>query len=230
MPEAQSDARAGLASTGWLTRCAPDFVTALLAAGRLQQLPTGVSMNHAGDAEGGIWAVVSGHLISSSGVAGPETSLTMLFGPGEWGGTGPISGFPRQLNLQARAPTTLLTVGEAAMRRLLEAQPVWWAEINRLHFQMTVKIGLMAADLQTVDSRRRVAGVLLNAAGLRLAGNGPVTLPLSQEEVGRMANLSRYPAGQMLREFARSGLLSLHYGRIGVERPAAMRAIAEGTG
>ena len=102
--------------------------------------------------------------------------------------------------------------------------------MNRLNFHIMMKIGLLAADLQTVDSRRRVAGALLNAAGLRLAGDGPVALPLSQEDVGRMANLSRYPTGQILRGFAAAGLITSGYGQIRIERLAELRAIAEGNG
>lgn len=229
-PQSLPAARSLLASNGWLATCASDFVTALLAAGQLRHLEQGASTHHAGDAEGGIWGLVSGHVLSATGLAGPETSLTMLFGPGEWGGTGPISGFRRQQDLYARVPATLLAVPKLALRRLLDERPVWWAEVNRLNFHIMMKIGLMAADLQTVDSRRRIAGALLNAAGLRLAGNMPVTLPLSQEEVGRMANLSRYPTGQILRGFAAAGLISSGYGQIRIEHPDGLRAIAEGNG
>ncbi len=208
--------------------CAPDFVTALLAAGQLRHLQPGAPTHHAGDAEGGIWGLVSGHVLGATGMAGPETSLTLLLGPGDWGGTGPVSGFQRQLNLYARVPTTLLAVPQLAFRRLLDERPAWWMDVNRLNFQMMVKIGLLAADLQTVESRRRVAGVLLNAGGLRLAGDEPVTLPLSQEEVGHMANLSRYPTGRILRGFAAGGLVSARYGRISINRPDLLREIAEG--
>lgn len=225
-----SAARSFLASYGWLATCAPDFVTALLAAGQLRHLRQGASTHHAGDAEGGIWGLVSGHVLSATGLAGPETSLTILWEPGEWGGTGPVSGFRRQQNLYARVPTTLLAVPQLALHRLLDERPAWWAEVNRLNFHIMLKIGLLAADLQTVDSRRRVAGALLNAAGLRLEGDELKTLPLSQEDVGHMANLSRYPTGQILRGFASDGLIASGYGQIRIERPAELRAIAEGTG
>jgi CRP-like cAMP-binding protein len=223
-------ARAFLASNGWLAACAPDFVEALLAAGRLRHLQPGEPTHVAGDSQGGIWGLVTGTAQSSTGVAGPETSLTMVFGPGEWGGLGPVSGFRRQLNIEARGSVALVSVPEASLRRLLDLCPGWWAEINRMNFALMVKIGLLAADLQTVDSRRRVAGLLLNAGGLRLAGAMPVTLAMSQEEVGRMANLSRYPTGQILRGFAKAGLVRCGYGRIRIEQPAVLRAIAEGDG
>lgn len=223
-----STARAFLMANGWLAGCAPAFAAELLAAGHLRHLAPGELTNLAGDAEGGIWGVVTGHLLSSTGVAGPETSLTIVFGPGDWGGAGPVSGFPRQLNVHARGAATLVSVPQAAMRRLLDERAAGWAELNRLNFTLMMKLGLLAADLQTVDSRRRVAGVLLNAAGIRLKGDAPVTLTLSQEEVGRMANLSRYPTGQILRAMGQQGLISTHYGHIRLEQPAALRHVAEG--
>lgn len=221
-------ARAFLASNGWLAACAPEFVEALLAAGRLRHLQSGEPIHLAGDAEGGIWGLVTGNALSSNGAAGPDTSLTMVFGPGEWGGLGPVSGFRRQLNIEARGPATLVAVPQASLRRLLDVCPTWWAEINRLNFALMVKIGLFAADLQAVDSRRRVAGILLNAAGLRLAGDTTVTLGLSQEEVGRMANLSRYPTGQILRALAARRLVVNRYGAISIVNPTGLRAVAEG--
>lgn len=76
--------------------------------------------------------------------------------------------------------------------------------------------------------RRRVAGVQLNAAGMRLVGDSPVSLPRSQEEMGRMANLSRDPIGQIPRAPARHGLIANRYGSIRFELPAALRHVAEG--
>jgi CRP-like cAMP-binding protein len=224
------DARALLARRGWLADCPADFAAALLAAGHLRRLGRGDTANRAGELEGGIWGVAAGWLVSSTGVAAPNISLTALFGPGEWGGAGPISGYPRQLDLEARTPATLLVVPEVALRRLLATRPLWWAEINRVNYLAGVKFGLLAADLQTVDPRPRVAAMLLSAAGMRLTGDAPVTLALSQADLGRMANLSHYPLGRIVRGFAAAGLVSLGYGRIGLVQPAPLRAVADGLG
>jgi hypothetical protein len=56
---------------------------------------------------------------------------------------------------------------------------------------------------------------------------GTLTVDLSQDELGRMANLSRHPAGERLRAICALGLLSLGYGQITIHDAAAMRRIAE---
>jgi hypothetical protein len=70
--------------------------------------------------------------------------------------------------------------------------------------------------------------VLLNAVGMRLSGDRPVCIAISQREVGLMANLSHYPTGRILRAFADRGLIATRYGWLSVEQPAILRDIAEG--
>lgn len=223
----EMNALQSLGARGWLASCPPDFATALLNAGYLRAYDQGMPVIHAGDCDGGIWGIASGQLLSSTGIAGPNTSLTAAFLPGEWGGTGPLSGYPRHLDCVARVQSVLHWVPQAALRQLLAGNPGYWQHISRLHFIMAAKFGLLAADLQIVDSRARVAGVLLSATGQRLGGDTPSSLAISQEEVGRMANLSRFPVGKILRSFASCGLITSHYGRITLAQPALLRRIAE---
>lgn len=222
------DARAILASAGWLAGCREDFARALLITGSIRHLEPGELIHHAGDAQGGIWGIAAGQAISASGIGGPNAALALVFMPGEWGGTGPMSGTVRQLDVLARIPTAIIGVPQWAISRLLGERPEWWEHFSRLHFLMAQKFGLLAADLQLSDSRARMAGILLNATGLRRQGDEPVRFATTQEEVGRMANLSRYPAAKILRGLAAERLLTIGYGWITIERPSALRAIANG--
>lgn len=217
-----------LASTGWLAGCPFDFSTSLLHAGSVHHLEPGEALHHAGAAQGGIWGIAAGQAVSASGIGGPNAALALVFMAGEWGGTGPMSGTVRQLDVLARVPTTIIGVPQWAVARLLGISPEWWQHFSQLHFLMAQKFGLLAADLQLVDSRARIAGILLNATGLRREGDEPVRLATTQEEVGRMANLSRYPAARLLRGMAAEGMLTIGYGWITIERPSALRTIAYG--
>lgn len=217
-----------LASSGWLAGCPFDFSTSLLHAGSVHHLEPGEALHHAGDAQGGIWGIAAGQAISASSTGGPIAALAIVFMPGEWGGTGPISGSVRQLEVLAGIPTTIIRVPQWAVLRLLCEKPGWWEQFSRLHFLMAQKLGLVAADLQLTDSRARVAGILLNATGLRRQGDEPVRFATTQEEVGRMANLSRYPAARIMRGLAAERLLTIGYGWITIENPSALRAIANG--
>lgn len=197
-------------------------------AGSVQHLGAGEALHHAGDAEGGIWGIAAGQANGGSGIGGPNTALSIVFLGGEWGGTGPMSGYPRQLDVLARVPSTVISVPRSAINRLLGERPDWWEHFSMLHFLMAQKFGLLAADLQLSDSRARVAGILLNATGVRRQGNGPVGFATTQEEVGIMSNLSRFPAARILRASARDGLLMHRYGWITILEPGPLRAIADG--
>lgn len=197
-------------------------------AGSVHHLAAGEALHHAGDAEGGIWAIAAGQANGGSGIGGPNTALSVVFLSGEWGGTGPMSGYPRQLDVVARVPSTVISAPRSAIKRLLGERPEWWEHFSLLHFLMAQKFGLLAADLQLSDSRARVAGILLNAAGVRREGSEPVGFATTQEELGTMSNLSRYPAARILRALARDGLLMHRYVWITILEPAALRAIADG--
>jgi CRP/FNR family transcriptional regulator, cyclic AMP receptor protein len=213
---------------GWLASTPREFAMALIEAGSFHHFEPGEPLHHAGDHAGGFWGIATGQAMSASGIGGPDASLSAMFLAGEWGGTGPISGFPRQLDVLARVPSVVLHVPQWSAARLLADRPEWWQAFNLLHFQLLVKFGLLAADLQITNSRARVAGILLNAAGIRRDGDSPVRFAATQEEVGRMAGLSRYPAAKVLRALARNRLITSHYGWIEIIEPAALRAIADG--
>ncbi len=217
-----------LATTGWLAGCPVDFAGSLLHAGSVHHFEPGEPLHHAGDTQGGIWGIAAGQAMGASGIGGPNASLAVVFMVGEWGGTGPMSGSVRQLDILARVSSTIISVPQWAIGRLLSERPEWWEHFSRLHFLLAQKFGLLAADLQLSDSRARVAGILLNATGLRRQGDDPVSIAVTQEEVGKMANLSRYPAAKILRGLMREGLLMNRYGWVTVHQPAALRAIADG--
>lgn len=223
-----ADAKAALAATGWLAGCPVKFAEALLHAGSVHHLEAGEALHHAGDTEGGIWGIAAGQANGGSGIGGSDTALSIVFLGGEWGGTGPMSGYPRQLGVFARVRSTVISVPQSAINRLLGERPEWWEHFSLLHFLMAQKFGLLAADLQLPDTRARVAGILLNATAVRRQGNDLAGFATTQEEVGKMSNLSRYPAARILRAMARDGLLAHRYGWISILEPAALRAIADG--
>lgn len=222
-PEA---ARVRLAATGWLAACPADFAHVLLDAASIRHLKTCEPLYAAGDTQGGIWGIAQGQLGGFSGVNSATAPLSVMFMPGEWGGTGPLTGYSRLASVVACAPSTIMVVPLARVNGLLHEHSAWWEHFSRLHFLMAIKFGMLAVDLQIADSRTRLAAIVLNATGLRQGGDEPASIAITQEQLGVMANLSRHPAGQILRQLAREGLLMVRYGRMTVLQPAALRAVA----
>jgi CRP-like cAMP-binding protein len=226
-PSAQA-AKAFLSAHGWLSRCPRDFAQAILAAGIVRHVRPGDSFNIAGDETGGIWGIAAGQAGVFSGMNSPGAPLSLLLLPGDWGGIGPIFGFPRLSTGIAQVPTTLLHVPLRTMHQLLSDRPDWWEPIGQLGFEYARQYGRMLVDLQIGNSRARFAAVLLDISGLRGEGTEGPTLSLSQEELGVMANLSRHPASGLLKSFEQDGLVQLGYRTIRVTQAAGLRAIADG--
>lgn len=78
------------------------------------------------------------------------------------------------------------------------------------------------ADMLLPTAERRCAAIIL-----RLSEN-TATLPVSQQALGQMANVSRSGAGSILLSFARAGIVELEYRKVIVRDRAALSAIREG--
>jgi CRP-like cAMP-binding protein len=221
-------ARTVLATGGWLADCPEAFRQAVLAAGRIRHLKPGELFNIAGDTDGGIWGIASGQASGISGINSPAAPVSFVMHPGYWAGTGPLFGFQRIGDAKARTPATILQLPYRVLKGLLGQNPEWWEHLGALNFRVLRHYGSLAVDLQLSDSGRRMAAILLQAADLRFEGQGARSIAITQDELGHMANLSRHPAGEHLRTFARQGLVTVGYGRITITDAQALRALADG--
>jgi CRP-like cAMP-binding protein len=221
-----AEAHAILSGSGWLSRTPADFRTAIFAAGRLRTVAAGEVFNIAGDQQVGIWGLVDGQVAISSAMNGANTSIGLLYQPGNWGGFAPLFGLPRQANGQARTPATIHLIPYQATRQLLAVNPGWWEHVGRACFEMSLTFAAWGIDLLLRDTRARAAAVLLHQGGCRVTGEQPITIAVTQEELGEMMNLSRHPTGALLRELQTQGLIALGYRQVTLLNPEALRALA----
>jgi CRP-like cAMP-binding protein len=221
-------ARCVLCKTGWLATVPPALQEAVLENGRLRKIQAGETFNIAGDTEVGIWGLVSGQVAITSAMNGPDAPAALLNNPGQWGGLAPLFGRPRLANVVARLPSVILFVPYLALRQMLAANPAWWEHFGLLAYEHGLSFGQLAVDLLQSDTRARTAAILLHQAGLRNAGEGPMTLVLTHGEIGAMANLSRHPMANLLHSFNAEGLIKPGYRQIVVLQAATLRRIANG--
>ncbi len=217
-----------LCEKGWLATVPPALQEAVLATGRLRDIQVGETFNIAGDTQVGIWGLVSGQVAVTSAMNGPDAPAALLNNPGQWGGLAPLFGQPRLANVMARLPSVILFVPYHALRQMLAANPAWWEHFGLLAYEHVMSYGQLAGDLLQPDTRARTAAILLHQAGLRNSGEGPMTLALTQEEIGAMATLSRHPMANLLHSFEAEGLIQSGYRQIVVLQAATLRAIANG--
>lgn len=95
-----------------------------------------------------------------------------------------------------------------------------------LLLMMTVEVLFRVIDdLQRPDVDRRIASVLQRTTWI-----GEAPIPLTQSEVGVMANASRKQVNAALKRFSEAGWLTNTYRSITITNPGALRRFAEEDG
>jgi CRP-like cAMP-binding protein len=222
------EARELVARRGWLARCSPEFRDAVVKRCVLRNLAGGAIINLVGDPPGGIFGLVSGSIGVSiaPGENGPYFAHVMQ--AGEWFGEGPaITGGPRMVGHSARSECQILYLSLPAIKDITREDPGAWrfiAALSNSHLEMAVG---GADDLMIRDHVRRLIAILLRLGGCRRTtppGSKPITVDANQEDLARMANLSRNSAGKVLRDLEAAGLVSLSYRRVRIIDADTLRA------
>jgi CRP/FNR family cyclic AMP-dependent transcriptional regulator len=192
------DYRKILQSRGWLALQPEPFRAKVFAGGRLVELQQGKSLYVQEDPPGGIFGIVRGALAVNiaRGATGPH--FCHLANPSEWFGEGPfLTGIGRMVGLEAPVDTLLFNLPLDAMERMAAEDPR-----NIRHFAQITLVNMAIAmrvveDLLIPDPLRRVAAVLFRVT----SENDNCVIPLSQVQIGSMANVSRKLVNRALKKF-----------------------------
>lgn len=177
-----------------------------------------------GDSLGGIYGLVSGVVTINTAPKTDTPRLVHLGEPGTWTGEGCfLSRHPRRLDLQARSQVCLMHLPLDAMDTMAQSDPAAirnFAQILMATVEVLVRI---VHDLQISSVDRRIASVLH-----RMAWAGDQPIPLSQSEVGDMANASRKQINAVLGKFAAMGWIERSYRSISIRDVKALESFAAG--
>jgi CRP/FNR family cyclic AMP-dependent transcriptional regulator len=212
-----------LSRRGWLSRQPKDFQRRVFGEAQLQQFEPGAAIYHLGDPPGGIYGIASGALTISiaPGEGGPY--LAHLANPGDWFGEAAfITGQPRRVGLEAATACVLMQLPLHVMERMAAEDPM---AIRRFAQIAVANIDLALAavsDLMISDPERRIAAVLVRAAG---AHSVPV-VRVSQSGLGQLANASRKLVNKTLHHFASSGWVEPGYNVIKIQDAQALKKFA----
>lgn len=215
---------------GWLSRTTPSFCDAVLERSRLQSVRTDEVVYNIGDAEGGLFCLVSGGLrvLIAPNEMGPN--FVHLFQPGMWTGEGPlITGKPRLVGINATRPTTLLYVPLPDLQAILQKDPAAWRFIALLTFEhLQVALGALD-DLVDRDPERRLVAALLRLAGCRnhTPRTKTMTIHTSHTELAAATNLGRTRVSDTLRRFEKSKMITIGYRKLVILEPQALRQILQ---
>lgn len=215
-----------MSERGWLALVPEAFRSDVLRHSVVRHFDAGEPVFHVGDAMGGVYGLASGTVSVSIAPAGSTPRLILLGVPGHWTGEACfLTRKPRRGDLRAVVGTTMLHLPLEAMDRMAADDPEVVHHVATM-LMMSVEFLLRVIhDLQKPEADRRIASVLQRTTWI-----GEVPVPLTQTDLGIMANASRKQVNAALKRFAAAGWLQRSYRSITITDVTALRRFAEEEG
>ena len=216
----------------WFSGLPEDFQHRLVQPGRRVQLARGERLFARGDANSGLYAVLSGAIsVGAVGPGGKEALVAVAEAPQWFGEIALIDGGLRTHNADAREASTLLWLPLTELHALLAEDPRRWQAFGQLAMEKLRALFMGVEELALLAAPARVARRLLSLAtahGQLAEGQTRDALQLNQEQLGAMLALTRQTVNLVLKDFEARGLLRCQYGRIDILDWAALGREGEG--
>jgi CRP/FNR family transcriptional regulator, cyclic AMP receptor protein len=224
----QAQGEALLRAQGWLSDIAEPLQGKLIAQGRWLRRQPGEPLAMAGDEFGGLIGIASGVVFSRAGNAPAEVAMTDLhFAPVWTISRAIVPGELRVVTIVAQTEVTALRIPQFALVQLMAEHPELVAHLFRNIANLFARMTMVLGNGQIRDGRGRCIATLLRLSDQSIQGMTPDRLPIGQQELAGMANLSRQKTGEVLRELERTGLIELGYRWIAVRDRARLEALGE---
>jgi CRP-like cAMP-binding protein len=223
-----NEARAIVSRMGWLSRTPERFRSSVLRKCQLANFGVGETLYAAGEPAGGIYGLVSGGLCVSIEPGDLIPVTVHLYVPGTWTGeAAAITGEPRLVSMSATRTTQVLYLPLTAVNAILDEDPEAYRSFARLtHWHLATALGAVG-NLTIRDASKRLIALLLRLSGCRLETPpdlGVIDIDLSQDDLAIMSNVGRTKANTILGQLQAAGEIEVHYRRVRVLAPEALRA------
>jgi CRP-like cAMP-binding protein len=217
----KAEAERIVSATGWLSLQPASFRAAVLSRAEVLHFVAGETIYRSGDPLGGIFGVVDGTMSVTSSPRDAAPILMHLGIPGMWTGEGCFfTRQPRRIGLRALVDTCMMHLPLEAMDQMAARDPNTVRNFAQILMTNVDTLLRIVHDLQQRDADRRIAAVLWRIS----AGGGPI--PLSQTELGIIANASRKQVNAALKAFEASGWVANGYRSIAITGGADLRKFA----
>jgi CRP/FNR family cyclic AMP-dependent transcriptional regulator len=217
---------------GWFGSASPEFQQAVLSRCGWREVTAGRPIYNASDAQTDPCGVVDGTVEIYSRYGAGDNPMLHLSHEGSWVGYGAaVRGQPLRVSVVARTNVLLASVPRRAMQDLLSERPEWWQFIAgaALEYGDIAISGYADSLIQASD--RRCASRLLRITGLlfpRRSRPERPSVPVTQDELATLVNVSRTTLLQILRRFEERGLVQQAYRALTVVDAAGLADIAAG--
>lgn len=224
------DREAPFAARGWLAEHPASFRTQIVGCGVVVDAAPGSAVFREGDPSNGLYGILAGAIGVEGGHPRQTPQLGHVMRRGDWFGIkGPLHGGPRELTYRVLEPSRLLFVSNARLVPLMQGDADIAVRVGQLA-ELGNRLGAwVVRDLLTPDAGRRLASVLLRVLGRgEVAPDDPQGFWLTQQQLGEMANLSRFHVGRKLTSFEAAGWIACGYNRVRLLNAEALAAFAYG--
>lgn len=224
------DAIAIARNSRWLSQHERRVQDLLCSRMRLVQLSKNRTLFDIEDSASEIYCLVSGCAVIT--VAHPVQGMInahVMFAGRWFGEPAALGKRPRIMSVYARRPTELLALSQPAIIDLLKTEPsLNWVFFNLMAWNVEEYL-LHAVDLMVVDPRIRLCSRLLTFGGrlLNHLPTGPVSIPLTQEELAAASNMSRSTVFHLLGDLVAQGICELGYREIRILDMPRLAAIVD---
>jgi CRP-like cAMP-binding protein len=211
---------------GWLREIPGALREWLLSECSWRRFAPGESLAREGDAMGGLYGIAKGSfLFETSTATGDVALLDVRHGPFWFIARPMLPGHARLVTTIAKTDIIACYIAQANLWRFIGDNPELRPHITRVVAE-TLEVTIASlADALIPDNRLRAIAVLLRIGGRQSAGDEPAIIPVGQDELARLCNLSRQTIGDVVRDLAAEGLLTLGYRRITINQPASLRQL-----
>ncbi|WP_246176493.1 Crp/Fnr family transcriptional regulator [Rhodovulum strictum] len=199
-----------------------DFQARMAMAGRWTTLQRGGLLYSVGDQPNAVFGLGEGLLDVSIPIGRDEEVTIYRARPGFWvGDSALLAGTTRSITISAAAESRVFRIPISAVRRALAEHPEDWNCFFRLtHANASLAVSILA-EVLSLPPRARFARMLI-----RLAGPDG-TVRATQEDLGRMAGMSRAAFRRTFTALIELGALRTEYGCVQIVDRAALERASE---
>jgi len=217
---------------GWFGNAAPEFQQAVLSRCGWREVAAGEPIYRATDDQADTSGIVDGSVEIYSRYGAGDNPMLHLSHEGSWIGFGvAFRGQPLRVTTVARTDVLLACIPPRAIQELLSERPEWWRFIARAILEYGDNAISAYADSLIADSDRRCACTLLRISGLKFPRRSRPdrrVVPITQDELATLVNVSRTTLLRILRGFEHRGLVEQSYRALQVVDRAGLERVAAG--
>ena len=205
-----------------LASLGPDERAELLATTRRRTYARNEVLVREGDPSDSLHLVESGRLAVRVDTAAGDTAMLSVLGPADWFGELSLLGSNapvRTANVVALEPVTTRSLSTAAFADLRRQHPATGELLLTLLARRIEELSSRLVEVMYDGLDRRVYRRLLNLVTTYTDGPGPVTIPLTQEQLAGLVGGTRPSVNEVLQKLAKQGVVELGRGRVVVVRP-----------